>query len=147
MTYITNADIAARIGAALYVELTDDAGTGAADEAKVTEARQASLAEVDSYLARRYQTPIDLSGEPEVSAVLKAVSLNLAIHRLHGRKPPVPDDVSSARLDAISWLQRVAAAEAELPARAPVQESVVRGILGETSGPVRTMTRDTLGSL
>lgn len=147
MSYITNADIAARIGATLYVELTDDAGTGAADEAKVTEARQASTAEVDSYLATRYQTPIDLTDEPEVSAVLKAISLNLAVHRLHARKPPIPDDVSSARQEAITWLQRVAAAEAQLPARAAVQESVVRGILGETSGPARTMTRDTLGNL
>ena len=51
MAYITNSDIQAWLGTAAYVALTDDAGTGSADTAKVDQARLGAEGEVNSYLA------------------------------------------------------------------------------------------------
>ena len=39
MAYISNTDIPTRLGSAVYVQLTDDAGTGSANTAVVDEAR------------------------------------------------------------------------------------------------------------
>jgi len=52
MGYVTNADIENRLGSAAYVQLTDDEGTGSANEDRVDEARLGAEGEADSYLAR-----------------------------------------------------------------------------------------------
>jgi phage gp36-like protein len=52
MAYITSADVEQRMGHLAYVQLTDDAGTGSANEAIVAEARSGAEGEVNSYLGR-----------------------------------------------------------------------------------------------
>ena len=61
MAYISNADLQERLGASAYVQLADDNGDGAADVGVVDEVRLAAEGEVNSHLARRYATPIDLA--------------------------------------------------------------------------------------
>ena len=147
MAYITNIDIESWLGAETCVELTDDAGTGAADAAKVNEARLGAEGEADSYLATRYRTPVDVSGHPEVAAVLRAFVLDLAAYRLHSRRPPVPDDVVRRHEEAVTWLARVASGIVQLPAAAALLENPTLGIVGQAEGPPRVMTREELDSL
>ncbi len=147
MSYITNGDIEKRLGTALYIELTDDTGGGSADPVKVDEARLAAEGEVNSHLAARYQTPVSLASEPTVAAVLRGVALDLAVYRMHLRKPPVPADVVRARADAVAWLEGVAAGSIHLPAMSPLQGSEAGGIVAEKAGPQRTMTRDGMKDL
>ena len=64
MAYVTNEDIEQRLGSNAYVQLTDDDGDSVADVAVVDEARLGGEGEVDSYLARRFQVPIDLTTNP-----------------------------------------------------------------------------------
>src|SRR5690606_35616906 len=120
---------------------------GTADAAKADEARLGAEGEVHSYLATRYQTPVDVSGQTEMAAVLRPFVLDIAAYRLHCRKPPVPGDVVRRYAEAVTWLGRVASAVVQLPAATPVAESGVLGILGVRAGPTRTMTREELENL
>lgn len=142
MTYITAADIEARLGTAAYIALTDDEATGSANAARVDEARLGAIGEADSYLAVRYATPIDLSPHAELAALLKSFVLDLAEYRLHGRRPPVPDDIVRRRQEAVTWLSRVAGGAVQLPVTAAVESNRSRGLLAEVSGSQRVFTRD-----
>lgn len=147
MSYVTNSDVEAWMGAESYVELTDDGGTGVADEKKVDEALLGGEGEANSYLATRYAVPVVITEEPEVEAVLRSFILDLVSYRLHSRRPPVPPDIVRRREDAVTWLGRVASGIVQLPSAVPVSESGALGTLGETVGPQRTMTRETLDDL
>lgn len=144
MSYVTNADIEAWLGTQTVVELTDDAGTGVIDTAKLDEAKLGAEGEANSYLATRYQVPVDVSSEPDVQAVLKSFILDLASYRLHSRRPPVPTDIVRRREEAVVWLGRVASGMVQLPATLAVPENSALGILGQAAGPQRQMTRDAL---
>lgn len=144
MAYLTNADIQALLGTAATIELTDDAGTGSVDSDVVTSARLGAEGEANSYFAARYHVPIDITGESELAAVIRTFVLDLAVYRLHSRKPPVPDDVVRRRQEAINWLIRVADGRAQLPSVALLPDNDAAGLLGEKAGPNRTMTRDSL---
>jgi len=147
MAYASCADVEERLGTAVYVQLTDDAGTGSADEEKVVEALAGSEGEVNSYLGRRYAVPVDPAGEAELAALLKSVALDLAVCRLHARRSPVPADVQRRREEAIQWLVRVAAGQAVLPAGAVLRDNAALGPRVGMSGDGRVMTREQLEDL
>ena len=102
VSYATNSDIETRIGTAKYVRLTDDASSGFADETKVTQAREFAESEIDSYLARRYAVPVSTGGNADLATALRAVAVDLAVHRLHERRPPVLEDVKLRRAAALA---------------------------------------------
>ena len=144
MAYITNADIEERLGSAIYVQLTDDDGDDQADVGVVDEARLAAEGEVNSYLARRYQVPIDLDKHADLADLLASITLDLVEYRLRSRRPPVPKDTTDRHTRTIDWLRRVADGRIELPSAAPVADSTARGTLGEATGEERLLTRDEL---
>jgi len=147
MSYASNADLEERLGSSVYVQLTDDAGTGSADEDKVAEALGGAEGEVNSYLGRRVAVPVETGGDPQLSAVLKSITLDLAEYRLHGRRPPVPADVRHKYESAVKWLQRVASGAAVLPAAAELDGNPALGITGEVTGSPRVMSREELENL
>lgn len=147
MAYVTNTDIETWLGTQAYIGLTDDSGSGMADEAKVDEARFGAEGEANSYLATRYKVPVDVSSEPEVSAVLKSFILDLVSYRLHSRRPPVPDDIVRRRDEAVTWLSRVSSGIVQLPSALAVIENPALGLLGRATGPDRQMTRESLEDL
>ncbi|MHC4611105.1 MAG: phage protein Gp36 family protein [Planctomycetota bacterium] len=144
MGYISNSDIETRLGSAAYVQLTDDAGTGQANEAVVDEARAGAEGELDAYLARRYAVPIDLSRHPELTGILTSIALDLAEYRLRLRRPPISPEATARRDAAAAWLQRVASGEIELPAARPVTSSGLGGFAGRATGAERVITREDL---
>jgi len=147
MSYVSNADIEERLGSEAYVQLTDDAGSGSADEDKVTEARLGAEGEVNSYLGRRHAVPIDVTTHDELAAVLKSVTLDLVEYRLHTRRPPVPDAFRRKRESAVRWLQRVASGQAVLPAASEVEGNPATGVAGEVTGSPRVMSREEMEDL
>lgn len=146
MAYIANTDIEQRLGTDSYVQLTDDDGDGQADVGVVDEARLAAEGEVNSYLARRYRVPIDLSTHPELADVLASFTLDLVEHRLRARRPPVPQDVRDKRARAVDWLRGVADGSVMLPSSAPPAAATTQGALGVVSGEDRILTHDELSS-
>lgn len=147
MSYITNNDIEERLGGALYVQLTDDAGTGSADTDKVDEARVGAEGVVDSYLSRRYAVPVATSGDAELAGVLKSVSLDVAEYRLHARRPPVPADVISKYREAIGWLERMASGSVTLPSLTELPGRSTDGPVCEGSSSERIFSREDLENL
>ncbi len=105
------------------------------------------LAAANSYLATRYEVPVDVSAESEVAAVLRSFVLDLAAYRLHSRRPPVPQDVVRRRDEAVTWLSRVASGIVQMPSTTALQENLTRGVLGQAEGPERAMTRQKLEDL
>ncbi len=144
MAYVTNVDIQERLGNDAYVQLADDDGDGQADVGVVDEARLGGEGEVNSYLARRYQVPIDLAVHPDLADLLASITLDLVEYRLRARRPPVSEDARRRRAEAVAWLTGVADGRIELPSAAPVASNTARGTLGETSGEERLLTRDEL---
>jgi len=144
MGYITNIDIEERLGSAALVQLADDDGNGVADTGVVDEARLGAEGEVNSYLARRYQTPIDLAMHPSLTDVLASVTLDLAEYRLRLRRPPVSEDARRRREQAIDWLTKVGDGRVDLPSLTPVAASGVHGPITKVSGEERLLTRDEL---
>jgi phage gp36-like protein len=147
MAYVTANDVQERLGDQLYIELTDDSGSGSADPDKVNEALEGAEGEVNSYLGRRYAVPVSLSEQSMISQVLKSFVLDLVEHRLHSRRPPVPEDVRRKRDQALVWLKRVAEGEVVLPTATSVPLSDAATIPGEAVGSPRELTRDGLSAL
>jgi phage gp36-like protein len=147
MAYLVNSDIQARLGDGLYVQLTDDAGTGSADEAKVDEARLAAEGEVNSFLARRYAVPVDTTAFSELAGVLKSLSLDLAEFRLHSRRPPVRADVTAKRNMALKLLSEVAEGKAVLPSEEELPANGAIGPIAASAGESRHFTREEMEGL
>jgi phage gp36-like protein len=142
--YITNADIETRLGSALYVQLTDDSGSGTANEDVVDEARLGAEGEVNAYLAARYQVPVDVAVHTQAAGVLVSVALDLAEYRLRSRRPPVPGDAVAKRTAAIEWLRRLARGEVELPAAAAVASNPATAPHAVSIGEKRVLSREEL---
>ncbi len=144
MAYITDADIEERLGSATYVQLADDDGDGVADAGVVAEARLGAEGEVNSHLARRFAAPIDLDVHPELAGLLKSVTLDLAEYRLRVRRPPFGDAALRRYQDSINWLRDIAEGSVELPSAAAVAPAKSKGLIAETAGNERLLSRDEL---
>lgn len=147
MAYASNADIEQRLGSAAYVQLSDDEATGSASEARVSEAREAAEGEVDSYLARRYAVPVDVSLHPELAAILRSVALDLAEYRLHARRPPIPPDITNKRENSIRWLAAIAAGTVLLGAASELPAGNTEGLRCQAMGPGRVLCRSEMADL
>ena len=144
MAYVTNTDIENFLGTQIYIQLTDDTGTGSADTSKVSQARLGAEGEVNSYLATRYQAPVNITGEAETGEVIKTFVLALVAYRLHARRPPVPVDIVRRHDEALIWLSRVAAGLVQLPSTVALPVTTSVGVVSQTQIPSRRMTRDGL---
>lgn len=147
MGYIINADIEERVGSAALIQLADDDGNGVADTGVVDEARLGAEGEVNSYLARRFQTPISFAAHPELTDLLASITLDLAEYRLRLRRPPVSHDATQRREQAVEWLTRVSDGRADLPSLTPAASGTTRGTIAATSGEARLLTREEMSDL
>jgi phage gp36-like protein len=147
MSYASLTDLQERLGGAVYVQLTDDVGTGVPDEDVAGEALGGAEGEANSFLARRYAVPVETAEEPEVAALLKSITLDLAEYRLHSRRSSVPQDVRLKREAAVRWLQLVAAGQAVLPTRREQAGNPALAFAGEMVGSPRVLTRKELDKL
>lgn len=147
MGYIANTDIEKRLGAATYVQLTDDDGNGVGDAAVVDEARLAAEGEVDSYLGRRYAVPISLVSFPELAGLLRSAALDLAELRLRSRRPPAPPEAIRRAAETVEWLRRIGSGELALPTAAEVPTTTARGPIAKAAGNPRVLTTQELESI
>jgi phage gp36-like protein len=112
MSYITQADIAKRIGPDKLVQLTDNAGSGDVDHDRVAEAVAYAEGTVESYARTRYQLPLPVTQQ------IKSRCLDLAIFDLYKDRATDADGVYKIRKDqhdaAIAWLRSLQKGEAAL---------------------------------
>lgn len=144
MAYVTSDDIQERLGGDVLVQLADDDGDGAADAGVIEEVLRGAEGEVNAYLARRYQLPIDLGVHADLVDVLRTVTLDLAEYRLRSRRPPVAEVAIRMREQAVDWLRRVADGEIELPSATPVPPRSTARPGAASFGDDRVLSREEL---
>jgi phage gp36-like protein len=142
MSYASNADIQERLGTLACVQLTDDEGTGSPVQSRITEAREAAEAEITGYLARRFAVPLPTEGQPYLAVVLRSMTVDLAEHRLRGRRPPIPADASARRAAVVDCLQRVVEGRFALPVAAELPGSAAGGLVAAIVGSRRMWSRE-----
>ena len=108
MAYAVKADLLNRMPLEELIELTDDAGTGSEDDAKITAALAAASAEIDSYARGTHGLPLGASEK------VKSLTLDLAIFELEKRKRAVRDNTQAAYDAAVRFLRDVSAGKVSL---------------------------------
>ncbi|WP_036204735.1 phage protein Gp36 family protein [Marinobacter sp. MCTG268] len=107
MSYASQADLVERFGERELVNLTDRSGTGSIDSSVLTVALEDASAEIDGYLAARYQLPLT-----SVPTVLVRVCADIARYFLHDDNQ---GDVVEARYkSAVALLKQLASGQVSL---------------------------------
>ncbi len=122
MAYITTTLLSERLGTTLYARLTDRVNGTTPDANVAQQIVDAAEAEANSYLARRYATPVDLAAHAELAAVLASRVLDLAEYAAWKSSPFTSDPPQRVHLlyaAALEWLEAVAAGRLVLPAATP----------------------------
>lgn len=107
MSYATQADMVERFGEDELIELTDRARAGAIDATVLDRALADATAEIDGYLAARYQLPLTTT-----PLVLVRVCADLARYHLHDDQ--VPEAVKVRYQAAVDLLRRVSTGHVSL---------------------------------
>ncbi len=143
MAYIDNEDLIDRVGSTAAIQLADDDGNGIADSDVLDEIRLAAEGEVNAFLARRYAVPVT---NEDVLDLLASLSLDLAEERLRGRRPPIPPDHVKRIALSRKLLQQISEGVLSLPSATEVAASSSNGIVADSSGETRLLTRDELSN-
>lgn len=150
MPYVTIAQLQQRLGAALYARLTDrDQGT-TADDAVAQQIVDEASAEADSYLCRRYATPVDLAAHPELASMLTLRALDLAEAFAWRSSPFItdpPQRVQALARQAYAWLEEIARGHLALPAAHPPAAARATEDGPRYTGSPRQFTADELDGL
>jgi phage gp36-like protein len=119
MAYITTTDLSNRLGTTIYARLTDRVNGNSADANVAQQIIDDAEAQADSYFARRYATPIDLSAHSELSDIITARVSDLAEYIAWRQSPFVGDLSDRVRAlydETLRWFKAVAGGKIELPA-------------------------------
>lgn len=126
MPYVTQQQLIDRFGSEELIQLTDRANAGAIDTAVLNQAIADAGAEIDGYLAGRYQLP--LATAPSILALYCG---DIARYRLYD--DAARDEVRKRYDDAIEFLKLVAKGTVRLGADEP---AATGGAQMETGGRV-----------
>ncbi|MBI4665364.1 MAG: DUF1320 domain-containing protein [Nitrospinae bacterium] len=140
MSYCVIDDITKKLDERTLIELTDTAGTGTVDAAKVERAIRDADALIDSFVAKHYKTP--MSPVPALVADLSATIAIVSLHRFRSVESPA---WSQAYDRAMTVLKGVAEGNATLdgaPENPPPADSVASALT--FSAPGRVFSRDSL---
>ena len=118
MPYATAEQVTERHGADAVLLLTDRDGDGVADSGAIERALEDASAEIDTYLAAKYDLPLS-----ETPAVLTRLAADIAIYRLAVSADRRIDEHRVRYDDAVKLLVRIAKGEASLGLASPGQPS------------------------
>ena len=136
MAYVTQADLETRFGIEELAQLTDRAEGLMPDAAVVERALADAEAEIDGYLAARYQLPL-----VAIPAVLIRLAADIARYRLYDDR--ATEAVRKRYEDAVRDLKAVAAGTVVLDA-AMALPPAASGIAVKVSAPSRVFGTDSL---
>ena len=137
MAYATSAQVKERRGADALLLLTDRDGDGAADDGAIERALEDASAEIDTWLAAKYDLPLS-----ETPAVLTRLAADIAVYRLAVGADRRIDEHRVRYDDAVALLKRIAKGEASLGLKSPGPPS--RAFV---SSQPRRFTRDSMAGL
>ncbi|MCH8029077.1 MAG: DUF1320 domain-containing protein [Candidatus Dadabacteria bacterium] len=121
MAYSVQADIEKSLPTATVALLTDDVNGTTIDVAVLNEAVADADETIDAYLRSRYTVPLN-----PVPAIIKKLSVDLAIWELYTRRPEseTPEDVKTLHADALKLLKDVQAGRAQIGAPEETDEAL-----------------------
>jgi phage gp36-like protein len=128
-------DLIERFGERELIELTDDAGVGTIDQARVDSAIASAEAMINGHLASRHQLPLST-----VPGFLKDIACDLARHRLHRTSPP--ELVEKNRAAAMLTLSKIAEGKVRLDQGVETEAARPGAIL--SGGTERIFGRDSM---
>lgn len=140
MAYATQQDLIDRFGEEELIQLTDRTNLPASTiDADVVDAAISDAENLaDSYLAKRFQLPLD-----PVPEVLTRTISEIARYFLHGRRADKDDPVTRDYLQALAWLKDAAKGLVELDAAGGSFDQSGNGQV-QVEAPDRIFSRDTL---
>lgn len=150
MAYVTTTQLSARLGTTLYARLTDRVNGTTASDTVAQQLIDEAAAIADSYFARRYATPVDLTAHPELANVLTARVLDLAEWGAWQSSPFVsdpPQRIHRLRDAATRWLRDVADGRIALPAATPPESQSLDDRRPRHTTSPRSFTADELDGL
>ena len=137
MSYCTRADIDARLSADELIGLTDNDGLGTPDETRIAQVIADADAEIDSYCAKLYVTPLS-----PVPAVITKLAADITVYNLYALRRGAPEDRKQRYQDAIALLKLIAKGDVALGADSP--EEAASTSTPQVSHQDRVFSRDTL---
>jgi phage gp36-like protein len=150
MAYVTTSMLSDRLGTTLYARLTDRVNGSVADATTAQQIVDEAEALANSYLAKRYATPVDLTAHPEVASTLEARVLDLGEYTAWRTSPfvnSVSDRVGSIQVEALRWFEQVSAGRIHLPASSVPASRTAEDDSPRFTGEARTFTADELDGL
>lgn len=120
MTYATQSDLTDRFGAVELAQLTDRVDGLVIDATVLGRALTDADAEIDSYLATRYNLPLN-----QTPVVLVRLAADVARYRLFD--DAAPTQVRQRYEDAISLLKRMASGDVQLAGSTPLAPATGTG--------------------
>ena len=109
MAYAGEQQIIERYGADTLLLAADRDGDGEIDSEVVRRALEDASAEIDTYLAAKYDLPL-----PKVPEVLARLSVDIALYRLSSTTAEGTDERRRRYEDAVKLLKRIASGEVSL---------------------------------
>lgn len=132
-TYITEAELTARFEndeELAKLTRTDDS-TGQPDSTILNEVIDGVEAEIESYLAVRYQVPVSVTATNIANKnVLRKHGLAMCAWVIYGGNQDAPKSIKDLYEQAIEWLKAIAAGEAVLPQPSTATSTVSRDGIG-----------------
>jgi len=113
MPYATAQDMSDRYGEDTVLRLSDRNGDDQADEHVLTQALNDATAEIDTYLAMRYSTPMT-----PVPSVLTRLCIDIAVYRLASSADMATEEQRTRYEDALTLLDKIAKGQVLLGAPA-----------------------------
>jgi phage gp36-like protein len=138
MAYCTQEDLLKLIPELELAQITAETGD-LPDTDVVTEGIALADAEIDAYLAVRYQVPLS-PAPPRV----KALSADLALYHLYSRRSVAPETRRQRYEDAVAFLKLVGAGKAEIVGATGAEVVSGPNEVTEIASSTRTFSRDTL---
>jgi len=139
MPYCTQADLLKLVPELELAQITAETGD-VPDAAVVSEMIAQAAAEIDSYLAVRYQLPL-----AETPARVKSLAVDMALYHLYSRRSVAPDVRRQKYEDAVAFLKLVGVGKAEIIGAAGVEMPGDAQEVTEVISTTRVFNRTTMG--
>lgn len=154
--YASTSDLTDRFdGDAEVSYLTDTEETGTPDTDVLTDCIESAEAEINTWIAQRVATPVDVSVDTELARLMKRKTIDLAEVYLLRRGPQVSDEKVRQEERVIEWAKAIGKGEARLTGAVTVESTGSRDPLASWTGsdrdltdvPTRIFSRETMSSL
>lgn len=120
--------------------LTDTESTGTPDTTVLDDCIENAEGEINSRIGKRYATPVTVSGNTELTALLKRKTLDLAEYFLLMRGPQVSEEKAKRHDRVLEWADKIADGTFVLSGASTPASTASRDPLASWTGADRDLT-------